>query len=49
VREKDDPPDIDEIFACRCGAAKCRGTMLWPPKRPASWPKPRALKKPRRA
>jgi uncharacterized protein len=25
-----DPPDIDEIFACRCGAPECRGTMLWP-------------------
>jgi hypothetical protein len=33
-REKTDPPDIDEIFACRCGAKSCRGTMLWPPKRP---------------
>jgi uncharacterized protein len=33
VREESDPPDIDEIFACRCGAASCRGTMLWPPKR----------------
>lgn len=34
-REKDDPPNIDEIYACRCGAASCRGTMLWPPQRPA--------------
>jgi SET domain-containing protein len=33
-READDPPDVDEVFACRCGATKCRGTMLWPPKRP---------------
>ena len=33
-REKDDPPNIDEIYACRCGAATCRGTMLWPAKRP---------------
>ena len=32
-RDKEDPPNIDEIFACRCGAASCRGTMLWPPKR----------------
>ena len=32
-REKDDPPDIDEIFACRCGAPGCRGTMLWPTQR----------------
>ncbi len=30
-REPDDPPDIDRIFACRCGAAECRGSMLWPP------------------
>jgi SET domain-containing protein len=34
-RERGDPPNVDEIYACRCGAAKCRGTMLWPPKRPA--------------
>jgi hypothetical protein len=35
-REKDDPPNVDEIYACRCGSPKCRGTMLWPPKRPAA-------------
>jgi hypothetical protein len=33
-READDPPDIDVIFACRCGAPSCRGTMLWPPPAP---------------
>ena len=33
-REKGDPPNVDEIYACRCGSPKCRGTMLWPPKRP---------------
>ena len=33
-RERDDPPDIDEVFACHCGAPDCRGTMLWPTKRP---------------
>ncbi|HVO00196.1 MAG TPA: SET domain-containing protein-lysine N-methyltransferase [Steroidobacteraceae bacterium] len=33
-RDKDDPPNIDEIYACRCGGENCRGTMLWPPKRP---------------
>lgn len=32
-RERDDPADIDAIFACRCGAARCRGSMLWPAKR----------------
>ncbi|HEY2808897.1 MAG TPA: SET domain-containing protein-lysine N-methyltransferase [Steroidobacteraceae bacterium] len=25
-----DPPDVDTIFACRCGTPECRGTMLWP-------------------
>jgi SET domain-containing protein len=33
AREPDDPPEVDEIFACRCGLAGCRGTMLWPPRR----------------
>jgi SET domain-containing protein len=42
-REKGDPPDIDEIYACRCGTARCRGTMLWPPRdRP---PRRRAAKR----
>ena len=30
-RDRDDPDNIDEVFACRCGSPKCRGTMLWPP------------------
>jgi len=34
-REDEDPPDIDDVFACRCGAAQCRGTMLWPTERKA--------------
>ena len=33
-RERDDPPNVDVIYACRCGAQSFRGTMLWPPKRP---------------
>ena len=33
-REVDDPPDVDAIFACRCGSTRCRGSMLWPPRRP---------------
>jgi len=33
-REDDDPENVDEIYACRCGSSKCRGTILWPPKRP---------------
>jgi SET domain-containing protein len=32
-RERDDPPNVDVIYACRCGARSCRGTMLWPAKR----------------
>jgi SET domain-containing protein len=31
-REPNDPPDVEKIFACRCGAASCRGTMLAPRK-----------------
>jgi len=34
-RDKSDPPNVDEIYACRCGSPKCRGSMLWPPKRKA--------------
>jgi hypothetical protein len=33
-RDPEDPPNVDEIFACRCGAANCRGSMLVPPKKP---------------
>ena len=33
-RDKDDPKDVDQIFACRCGAASCRGSMLEPRKSP---------------
>ena len=32
-RDKSDPPNVDQIYACRCGSPKCRGSMLWPPKR----------------
>lgn len=34
-RDADDEPDVDRIFACRCGAAACRGSMLVPPKKSA--------------
>jgi uncharacterized protein len=44
-RDDDDPADVDEIFACRCGAANCRGSMLEAAKKPRS-KKPR--KKPRK-
>lgn len=33
-REDDDPPDIEQIFRCQCGARTCRGTMLAPPEMP---------------
>ena len=33
-RDPEDPPNVDEIFACRCGAVNCRGSMLVPPKKP---------------
>ena len=47
-REKDDPPNVDEIYACRCGSPKCRGTMLWPPKKEAAGKKKKpARKKPK--
>jgi uncharacterized protein len=32
-RDRSDPPNVDQIFACRCGAAHCRGSMLWPRRR----------------
>jgi uncharacterized protein len=32
-REPDDPPDVDAVFACHCGSERCRGSMLWPPRR----------------
>jgi uncharacterized protein len=41
-RDREDPPNIDQIYACRCDSPKCRGTMLWPAKRPKPRVKPRA-------
>jgi SET domain-containing protein len=35
-REPDDPPDVDTVFACHCGSTRCRGSMLWPPRRTAA-------------
>jgi SET domain-containing protein len=34
ARDRDDPPNVDEVFACHCGVKQCRGTMLWPAQRP---------------
>ncbi len=31
-RDASDPPNMADIFSCRCGAKECRGTMLLPPK-----------------
>ncbi|MFI4869223.1 MAG: SET domain-containing protein [Steroidobacterales bacterium] len=39
-RDRTDPPNVDAIYACRCGAQRCRGTMLWPPKRGLSARRP---------
>jgi hypothetical protein len=44
-REKDDPDNVDEIFACRCGSPKCRGTMLYPAEKPAKKPARKKAKK----
>lgn len=44
-RDADDPPNVDEIFACRCGAESCRGNMLEPRKTPRTRKKTRAGKK----
>jgi hypothetical protein len=27
-RDSDDAANVDEVFACRCGAKNCRGSML---------------------
>jgi len=34
-RDKSDPPNVDDVYACRCGTKKCRGSMLWPTR--AEW------------
>jgi SET domain-containing protein len=53
TRDPDDPDDVDEIFACRCGAPGCRGSMLEPKKPPRKKTRPRknsrSRKQPRRA
>jgi SET domain-containing protein len=33
-RDNDDAPNIDEVYACRCGARNCRGSMLEAAKKP---------------
>jgi uncharacterized protein len=33
-RDPEDAPEVDVIFACRCAAPSCRGSMLEPRKKP---------------
>jgi uncharacterized protein len=33
-RDSDDASNVDEVYACRCGAKNCRGSMLEAPKKP---------------
>ncbi|HWX35830.1 MAG TPA: hypothetical protein VNZ53_51490, partial [Steroidobacteraceae bacterium] len=33
-RDSDDAPNVDDVYACRCGAPNCRGTMLEAAKKP---------------
>ena len=47
-RDKDDPPNVDEIWACHCGASECRGTMLWPARRSAGQAAGKRAKQPAR-
>lgn len=47
-RDKDDPPNVDKVYACRCGAANCRGSMLWPPKKKKKRAKKKVAKRPAR-
>jgi SET domain-containing protein len=47
-RDSDDAPNVDEIYACRCGAKTCRGSMLEAakkPRKPAKRAPVRAAKK----
>jgi SET domain-containing protein len=48
TRDPDDPDDVDQIFACRCGAPACRGSMLEPKKPARKKPKQRRKPKPRK-
>src|SRR6202030_2284473 len=43
-RDSDDAPNVDEVYACRCGAKNCRGSMLEAPKKAPE----KARKAPRR-
>lgn len=45
TRTPEDSPEDERLFACRCGGATCRGTMLTPPKKPKK-PKRKPVKAP---
>ena len=38
-RDRDDPPTSMRSSPASCGAGKCRGSMLWPPRRKARAPR----------
>jgi SET domain-containing protein len=48
-RDRDDPPDVDEVYACRCGAKSCRGSMLEAAKKPPNKARRKPPKKVARA
>jgi uncharacterized protein len=43
-RDSDDEPNVDQVYACRCGAKNCRGSML-----EAQKPRKAARRAPKRA
>jgi SET domain-containing protein len=43
-RDSDDEPNVDQVYACRCGAENCRGSML-----EAQKPRKSARRAPKRA
>lgn len=43
-RDEDDPPNVEQIFTCRCASESCRGTMLWPAKCPKKNKRPARAK-----
>ena len=47
-RDADDPADVDQIFACRCGAPSCKGSMLEARKKQTKKPKKKPRKPPAR-
>lgn len=49
TRSPDDSAETSKVFACRCGAATCRGTMLAPLKKPKKKAKTAKAKAPTKA